>query len=301
MRGLLLAQPLYRIFYTADPGLKTFSVYGGIGTASYFGDLCPTGDCFSRIGANLNLGVQRRVNDYLGYYVSAQWYRIGGNDATTNATGRIKRNLSFVSNNLEFLLGGKFEFLNYNTFRYISRDEFPLGVYATTGIGITTLNPKASYEGKWYSLRKLQTEGVAYSPIAMVIPFGIGVDYAVHKQLRVSLDAVYRWTTTDYLDDVSTVYPDPERLKSDLARKLSNRTDEITINGQPILNPQPGWKRGDPNKKDGYLIFSLKAEYIFRRDPLGEFIQRITPKRSSEIRIRDDNRNSSKNRKGRMQ
>lgn len=289
--SMVLAQPMYRIFNTMDPSLKTFGVYGGVGIASYFGDLCPTGDCFTQTGGNFNLGVQRRVNDYLAYYVNGQWYRIRGNDANTDAAGRIKRNLSFVADNFEVLLGGKFEFLNYNTFRYMSREEFPLGIYATSGLGITTVNPKAQYEGKWYNLRKLETEAVAYSPIALTVPFGLGVDYTVNRQFRISIDAVYRWTSTDYLDDVSTKYPDPNLLKSDIARKLSNRTDEITLNGQPIPSPKPGWKRGNPERKDGFIVFSFKGEYVFGSDPLGEFMQRKKARRGVEMKVRNGNGN----------
>ena len=49
--------------------------------------------------------------------------------------------------------------------------------------------------------------------------------------MRLSFEFSYRKTFTDYLDDVSTIYPEEHKLHNDLALELSDRNDEIV--GQP--------------------------------------------------------------------
>jgi hypothetical protein len=38
------------------------------------------------------------------------------------------------------------------------------------------------------------------------VPFGIGAKYALNEKLNVFAEETYRFTTTDYIDDVSTTY-----------------------------------------------------------------------------------------------
>lgn len=265
----LIAQPRYRVTDFLDPKLRYFSLYSSLGTAAYFGDLCPTGNCFTKVGYNFGFGAERRLNDYLGYWANMQFYRISNSDASTNAEGRLKRNLSFRADNFEFTVGGKFEFLNYNTFRFLSREEFPISMYTTLGFGFTTNNPKAQATGssEWVNLRKLETENNKYSVITAVIPFGLGISYKLLPNLLVGLDGTYRWTFTDYLDDVSTNYVKPSELKNPKAIEFADRSPSNII----VRNYDNGsvYKRGNPNRRDGYLIFAARVNYILSKDPFG--------------------------------
>ncbi|MFW5761504.1 MAG: hypothetical protein ACOCXH_11035, partial [Cyclobacteriaceae bacterium] len=70
-----------------------------------------------------------------------------------------------------------------------------------------------------------------------------------------------------YLDDVSTVYPDPSSLSSDLARTLSDRSEEIGFDRREV-----GSIRGHSDNNDGYFLGTIKVEYflggsLFGRDP----------------------------------
>jgi hypothetical protein len=65
---------------------------------------------------------------------------------------------------------------------------------------------------------------------------------------------------TDYLDDVSTVYPEMTELASrrgDIAVRLSDRSGELGI--EPI--GAPGRQRGVAGDKDAYYSFRVGIVY----------------------------------------
>jgi len=275
----LIAQPRYRVFDFRDPKLKAMTVHTQLGLASYFGDLCPTGDCYSNAKFNFGFGANYRMNDYIFFTINAQYYRIGGSDLESGNTGRFKRNLSFRSDNIEFSGIANFEFLNYNTFRYLSRKEFPISMFAFLGLGLTTNSPKALYKGEYIALRPLKTEGESYSSVSAIIPFGLGIGYKINDLFAVSLLAGYRYTFSDRLDDVSTTYVDPAKLSSQESRELAFRGDEVGFEGYGV-----GAKRGNDGINDGYLLINLKVEYTLPVVPFLNMASRQTTRRSrSEI------------------
>lgn len=248
------SQPGYRVFDFIDPSYKSFSIGPQIGFASYYGDLCSTDECYNKLNLSTGLVATARLNDYFFFNLNGLYYRIEGSDATSENFHRLPRNLSFRADNYELSLIGNFEFLNYNSFRYITRKEFPLSLFTSLGFGFTTNNPKAFYKGKWYDLRQLETERVSYSPVALMIPVGLGIGYRQTENLNFNLNFGYRYTFTDYLDDVSTTYKDPSEFKNPIALELQYRGDEVPYG-------RKGSIRGNPKYKDGYLIVGFKVEY----------------------------------------
>ncbi len=91
----------------------------------------------------------------------------------------------------------------------------------------------------------------------MLVVAGIGVSYQLTDRWGVGLELCNNFLASDYLDDVSTTYPEPDALPNDLARQLSDRAPEI---GQ--APKQPGFQRGNPNVKDTYVFLSLRAHYL---------------------------------------
>ena len=239
------SQPSYRVFDFIDPTLKSINVGLNLGGSSYYGDLSKTSESYKRLGSSFGVYTKYKFNDYFHTSLDLNYYRISSNDFTP------KRNLSFRSDNFELIGLGYFEFLNYNTFRRLKRSEFPLSLHIVTGLGITSNNPKTFYNGQWVDLRPLRTENVDYSPVALVIPVGFGLSIKLDKFVFV-LNSVYRFSTTDYLDDVSNVYADPTSFNNDLSRQLNHR-------GSVWYGPNS--KRGNPLSKDGYLINTIGIEY----------------------------------------
>ena len=64
------------------------------------------------------------------------------------------------------------------------------------------------------------TEGVDYGQVALVVPFGAGLNYRMNYEWSIGLDAIYRFTTTDYLDDVSDVYIGNSSFSDPIAQQL---------------------------------------------------------------------------------
>jgi len=72
---------------------------------------------------------------------------------------------------------------------------------------------------------------------------------------------------TDYLDDVSTFYPDPELLASDEARALSNRTSEVAAHPLAAeLAPffVKGGIRGNADANDSFMTLTFQYSYVIR-------------------------------------
>jgi hypothetical protein len=99
-----------------------------------------------------------------------------------------------------------------------------------------------------------------------VIPIGIGLQIPLNPILDLNLEASYRKTFSDYLDDVSTVYTDNAALRArdPIAADLADRTKEITRPGYDSrdgLHWNEGHQRGNPERKDGYIVLAAKLEY----------------------------------------
>ena len=113
-----------------------------------------------------------------------------------------------------------------------------------------------------YALQPLETEGVKYSRTQPVIPVGLGVRVKLDPFFNILLEGGYRFTFTDYLDDVSIHrYPDPATLKSDLSRALSDRRSEI---GYDL--PYNKGVRGNPKENDGYFLLNATLQYYLPKE-----------------------------------
>ena len=104
-----------------------------------------------------------------------------------------------------------------------------------------------------------------YKTLGFAIPFGAGVKYALNDKWVVGVEFGLRKTFTDYLDDVSTVYPDKDdlaQLRNDLAVTMSDRSILIPgVNDGQI--GEAGRQRGESNNKDSYVMFGVGLVYYF--------------------------------------
>jgi hypothetical protein len=132
------------------------------------------------------------------------------------------------------------------------------------------MNPYAhdSAGGKVY-LKPLSTEGQGiypdkkpYKKLQPVIPVGGGVKFVLSDNLRIGIEIGIRKTFTDYLDDVSTSYPDPTDLfnaRGQIAINYSYRGDELP-GGDPTF-PTKATQRGGAKQKDIYYFTGLNLTY----------------------------------------
>ncbi|HRK55805.1 MAG TPA: DUF6089 family protein [Cyclobacteriaceae bacterium] len=240
---------------------RSIMAVGGIGTSTYLGELSNEGD-YIDAKPTINIGLQYYFTNRIALRSEITWYTLTGDDAKADPeSGRSPRNLSFTSNNYEINVTGIVNFFPQGQ-RFYQRPGF--NIYGFAGIGVTYFNPKTEYQGQKVALQPLQTELVKYSRITPVIPYGIGARFKAGPFVNISVEGGLRKTFTDYLDDVSTVHHDASKFSDPIAAALSDRRPEI---GLPLA--ADGHIRGNPDKKDSYMLFTVKVEYYLPDDFFG--------------------------------
>jgi hypothetical protein len=225
------------------------------GVAYYFGDL----------NTNYSLGLPNAMGSVLARYnfnerlcfkMAAAYGHIEGDDAFSKNIFERSRNLSFRSPILEGSANVEFNFLPYF---HGSRTEF-FTPYVFAGVSVFSFNPMAYYQNKWVELRPLGTEGQfkgeEYYAVQPAFSFGGGFKVDISSEWSVNIEIAARNASTDYLDDVSTVYPDRRdlaRQRGNIAVALSDRSVELPpVPGSQI--GEEGSQRGNGKENDRYLF-----------------------------------------------
>jgi hypothetical protein len=241
---------------------RDFIVSIGSGTTNYFGEMVNPGS-WGTTRPNIILGAEYHLSNRVALRGEFSWFQISGNDADAN-DDRKKRNLNFTSNNYELDVTGAVYLLPQGV-RFYQRSK--LNPYVFAGIGLLYMNPTTrDSQGNKHALQPLRTEGVSYSRFQPVIPFGGGVKLKVNPFFNVIVEAGYRLTFTDYLDDVSSQrYVDFSLVNGPVAEELSDRR---VGDDRPVDNPATEvderlttGKRGNPEANDHYMMINLKIQY----------------------------------------
>jgi Domain of unknown function (DUF6089) len=236
------------------------------GASQYFGDLNPDYH-FNTPKPAFGIYFRKQLTDYIAVRIAGHFAQLGYSDIyNTQNAFYLRRNLSFNTNVWELGLQGDFNF-----FRFIPGDgDHRSTPYLTFGIGMFSFDPYAYLNGQKYYLRELGTEGQGssaypnrkpYSNIAAYIPLGLGYKYNLNPKMNIGIEIVYRFTTTDYLDDVSTTYAGINNFPTlpdggpSVAALLQDRSYET---GSPPIGIQ-GRQRGYSNQRDSYIF----AEIMF--------------------------------------
>ncbi|MEQ9415125.1 MAG: DUF6089 family protein [Cyclobacteriaceae bacterium] len=218
------------------------SVGLSLNAVNYYGDLAPrpqrvsTDISFTRPG--IGLSFIHRFGPRYSLKGEFMYATIKGSDVDSadpgdldNGIFRYQRNLSFRNRIKELSVVAVFDlFENQST--YISRVRWT--PYAFVGVAGFHHNPQAqapatdlngnplAQAGQWVDLRPLGTEGQnatlldtdvntgikPYKQIQVAIPFGIGARFRLNEVMDLWADIGFRYTFTDYLDDVSQNYVD---------------------------------------------------------------------------------------------
>lgn len=231
------------------------------GAANYQGELQKK--AWESEETHLAYGVYARynVNKFLAVKLQGLYGEVSGNDLNHRAIDEDRmRNLSFSSSILEASLTAEI-----NVFGFDVRGKAGSSFYLYGGVGGFKFNPRAELNGIEYDLQPLGTEGQnengnRYALISASFPVGIGFKISASPRLNITMDYGLRFTMTDYLDDVSTIYPDVAQLNNidPIAAALSYRAPEFNESATP--NPF-GDNRGDATSNDKYMIFSVSLSY----------------------------------------
>lgn len=246
-----------------------FGITGGL--SHYFGDL-DNRTALDHPKIALGAYFQKQFGNYTALRLSGHYALLGYSDAYSKNEFQRRRNLSFDTNIFEISAQGVFNF-----FKFIPTDpNHCFTPYATLGIGFFSYNPYAFYQGKKVYLRPLHTEGEtfykgrkAYGTVAMSFPIGFGFKYAINDKMNVSFEVTQHFTTTDYIDDVSTTFIGIDKFPSiaggkSIAGIMQDRSFET---GTPI--GIEGRQRGFSKQKDQYVIaeFGISLNIISYRCP----------------------------------
>ena len=244
----------------AQNSIKQEGEFGiGLGAGHYFGDL-NTRAWLNRPKAAATIFFRKNFSNYIALRIGASFAQLGYSDQyNTKNYYQYTRNLSFNSKVWELSLQGDFNF-----FRFMPGEpDFRFTPYITFGVGIFSYDPYAYLNNEKIFLRPLGTEGQGsslyperkqYSSMAISVPFGGGIKYALNERINIGFEVLHRFTNTDYLDDVSKTYVDPAVFplnpdgSSSNAYLLSDRSYEL---GDPI--GIPGRQRGNSKQKDQFV------------------------------------------------
>jgi len=262
MKKILLTTAFY-LFSVAFLNAQKLhlNLFGGF--SNYQGDLQKAKFTFSQAKLAFGAGATYEVSERFYIRLNVLSARVSGDDKTNkiNAT----RNLSFSSPVTELHLGLEYDLMNVYEKGY--------ALYIFAGIGGFKFNPSAIDSlGQKVYLQPLGTEGQGffqgrkkYALSGMVIPFGGGLKLAVNEDIFVRLEAGFRKTFTDYLDDVSTTYVDGPTLLANNGSKaveLAFRGDELKPG---LIYPNQGAIRGSPKRTDYYYIVGASVSFRLNR------------------------------------
>jgi len=233
------------------------------GVAHYFGDLNNRGK-INRPKLAIGGFIRKQFGNYSAVRLSGHFARLGYSDIYSSNEYNLRRNLSFNTNIFELALQGDFNFFKFNPVD----PDYAFTPYATLGIGIFNYNPYAYYKNQKIYLRPLHTEGQTfyknrkeYGSMALCFPIGFGVKYALNDKINISFEITHRFTTTDYIDDVSTTYVGADKFPSTAGGKsiagiMQDRSFEV---GTPI--GIEGRQRGFSKQKDQYTIAEVGISF----------------------------------------
>ncbi len=226
----------------------SLKITAGIGAASYTGELAGLGQVIKPIFGG---GIIYKIAPHISFKGEMNFFQLGGSDA--NGKNEF-RNLSFRSRNLEAYGSVMYELIDVDM---SSRGQgIIVNPYAFAGLGFVTVNPTTELNGTEYFLRRFRTEDVTYSAATLMAPLGAGVRFELTRRLGLGLEAAYRFTFSDYIDDVSTTYINTSAVEP-LRASLIDRGPAV---GTP--RAEVGAQRGNPSSKDSYMSVGIKVEYL---------------------------------------
>lgn len=272
-----------------------YSEFGfGLGTSTYFGELAgyrtPIKSLFTLPRWNLGLSYTRHFTPRVAARASFTYARITGDDykfAESNPTkfpAQFTRNLHFRNDLKEFALVGIYQLVEdgRNSNRRAQLTPYIFGGLALLAHSPEARNPADSANRQWVKLQPLGTEGQGqpgypkpYSLVTLAIPVGIGVRYKLNENFNLAAEIGFRYTFTDYLDDIGGRYPTDPNLLTGQAAVFSNRSlelnaarkggnrqagiDKIIASGQ---NPAEFNRVESGGLNDSYLLTSFQIHYI---------------------------------------
>lgn len=237
---------------------KGYELGAWLGAGYYFGDL-NTNFRLNRPGLALGLIGRKNFNHRISFRTSLNYARVRAYDSDSQNRFEKNRNLSFRSDIFDWTNVLEFNFFHYEH----GHPTYNKTPYFYGGINLFYYNPTAELNGQRYALRQMGTEGQTlgqeYNTISGGFVLGGGFKFDINRDFSVNIDVSTRFLFTDYLDDVSSVYPDKQALidtRGPIAAALSDRSLVEGLGSQ-------GRQRGDTKGKDKYAFVGVSFVRYF--------------------------------------
>lgn len=200
------------------------------------------------------------LNDRWSFRAQVNYGYIANADSISSIGFRTNRNLHFRSHILEGSLMAEFNFLRFKPGTRHDHTTYLLG-----GFGIFSFNPKAVYQGTEYELQSFNTEGqglsgngAPYAKASSFFVFGIGHKWGLGRFTTIGIESTVRRTRTDFLDDVSGFYADPDDLEDAYGPISAALSDRSLLPGD-----KENLLRGDPDNNDWYIFTGVTMQFKF--------------------------------------
>ena len=269
IKNILILFSFIGLGFNANAQYKENTEVGFIGGVSYYlGDLNTT-----HFNNSLPFGgivIRKNIDRRFSYKAELLYLNIAADDRIdATDTIAINRGLHFRSSVFE--LSGQIEF-NFLPFE-AGNALYTWTPFVYTGLSFFHFNPQAeNKDGLWVNLQELGTEGQGsnsfperkkYPLTQLAIPLGGGLKIAINPSFNIILEYGVRKSFTDYLDDVSTTYP--EGVNSNVP-DISNATYEMS---DPTGTHIAGDQRGNPDKKDWYSFAGITLSFKLNNNTKG--------------------------------
>jgi len=243
---------------------------GGPGDGSRFGDFQ-----FPTSSYVVGVSWKYRIHNHMALKANILFTELKGDDKASKNLGRKIRNLDVKTSLIEF--SGQYEFYllrerigsRYKLKKVKGYGSSNFSLYLFAGLGGAYYTPQGTNKkGDYVGLADLNTEGQGlkgapkdYNQLTFVFPVGLGLKYNITHLVGVQFEYGMRFTTTDYLDDVSTTYFDGDALENafgvvskEMADKRYNKSGRHSEGGI----------RGNSRKNDFYMFGLLSLTYRWK-------------------------------------
>ncbi len=262
---------------------KRVELTGGLGASNFLGELGGRDRIGSKFLWDLEFVKTRYVAQFTYQYYIAEkiairpsfhFARVSGDDKLTQERFRNHRNLNFTSNLYELSFTGEYQFvkekigniygIKTSTGKKLGLKSMAVGTFVSAGVGLVFFNPKSiGPNGAKVALRNLGTEGQGlsgggkmYKRYTIAVPLGVGFRKSLNRTSGIKVEFNYRFTFSDYIDDVSTNYYDNSLLQNargDVAAFVADPSPK----DDDLNNTGAGLQRGDPTDRDNYLFLTF--------------------------------------------
>ncbi len=237
---------------------KGYELGGWVGTSFYHGDI-NTSKLIQKPGLALGIMARRNFDTRVAIKTQLSYARVGADDAGSKNNFERNRNLSFRSNLIDWTNTLEFNFFSYEH----GHPTHNMTPYMFGGFNVFRYNPTADLDGTRYALRSLGTEGQIpgseYGLISGGWVLGGGFKFDVNRVWSVNIDMSLRFLFTDYLDDVSTEFPDKDELRGTRGEIAVALSDRSLVDGIGLA----GRQRGNSKNNDRYTFVGVSILRYF--------------------------------------